>query len=54
MEPTREIQPKKFKIDTPVGSLETYSGNHIVDVLSIVMVVIVLYIGKHLFDKKFK
>ena len=54
MESARELQPKKFKIDTPVGSLESDSGNHIVDVISIVIVVVVLYIGKHLFDKKFK
>ena len=54
MESMREMQPKKFKIDTPVGSLESDSGNHIVDVISIIIVVIVLYIGKHLFDKKFK
>ena len=46
--------PKRFKIETPVGSLESDSGNHIVDVASVVIVIIVLYLGKHLFKKYIK
>ena len=39
-------QPKRFKIETPVGSLESDSGNHIIDVASVVIVVLILYLGK--------
>jgi len=46
--------PKRFKIETPVGSLESDSGNHFVDVASVVIVIIVLYLGKHLFKKYIK
>ena len=46
-----EERPKleSFKIETPMGSLESDSGNHIVDVISVVGVVLVLYIAKRLF-----
>ena len=43
--------PKSFKVETPIGSLESDSGNHIIDVLSIILVVVVLYYGKKLVDK---
>ena len=46
--------PKKFKIETPMGSLESDSGNHFVDVASVVIVILVLYLGKHLFKKYLK
>ena len=42
---------KQFKIQTPVGSVESDSGNHIVDVITIIGVIAVLYAGKKLFDK---
>ena len=54
MYPTSQIKPKKFKIETPVGSLESDSGNHIVDVVSVVIVIVVLYLAKHLFKKYIK
>ena len=44
-------EPKSFKVETPIGSLESDSGNHIIDVLSIILVVVVLYYGKKLVDK---
>jgi len=52
--PTSQIKPKKFKIETPVGSLESDSGNHIVDVISVVIVIVVLYLVKHLLKKYIK
>jgi hypothetical protein len=35
--------PKSFKVETPIGSLESDSGNHYVDVASILLVFVVLY-----------
>ena len=32
---------KQFKIETPIGSVESDSGNHIVDVISVAFIVIV-------------
>ena len=49
-----ERQPKKFKIETPMGSLESDSGNHLVDVASVLIVVLVLYLGKEFIKKMFK
>ena len=45
--------PKKFKIETPVGTLESDSGSHFVDVISVLGVIVVLYIGKKLVGKFF-
>ena len=46
-------QPKKFKMETPMGTLESDSGSHFVDVISVVGVIVVLYIGKKLLGKFF-
>ena len=54
MIPTSEVTPKRFKIETPIGSLESDSGNHIVDVISVVVVVIVLYLAKYMFKRFIK
>tara|TARA_R110002110_G_scaffold160963_1_gene359496 strand:- start:641 stop:790 length:150 start_codon:yes stop_codon:yes gene_type:complete len=35
-----------FKVETPVGSFESDSGSHIVDVLSVFIVVAALYVFK--------
>ena len=50
---TTEQPPKykKFKVETPVGNLESDSGNHMIDVISIVGVIAILYVGKKLVDK---
>ena len=45
---------ESFKVETPLGSLESDSGNHIVDVVTIIVVIAVLYAGKKLFDKYIK
>ena len=49
-----KLMPHKFKVETPVGTLESDSGNHIVDVITIIGVIAVLYAGKKLFDKYIK
>lgn len=51
---TANIAPKRFKLETPVGSLESDSGNHIVDVMSVIIVVVVLYFSKYIIKKYFK
>ena len=51
-----EDRPKleSFKVETPMGSLESDSGNHIVDIVSVVGVIAILYIGKRIFGRYFK
>ena len=38
-------KPNQFKIQTPVGSVESDSGNHVVDVATVVIVVIVVLVA---------
>ena len=45
---------KKLKVQTPLGSIESDSGNHTLDILTIVGVIAVLYVGKKLVDKYFR
>ena len=45
------LQSKKMSIETPVGKLESDSGNHYIDVLSIIFVIAVLYVGKKYLDQ---
>ena len=49
---TKSMQ--RLKVETPLGSLESDSGNHALDILTIVGVIAVLYIGKKLVDKFFR
>jgi len=52
MPPTKSIQ--KLKIQTAIGTIESDSGSHLIDVLTIVGVVLVVYVGKKLVDKFFR
>ena len=45
------LQSKKMSLETPIGTIESDSGNHYIDVLSIIVVIAVLYVGKKLVDK---
>ena len=45
------LQSKKMSIETPVRKLESDSGNHLIDVTSIIIVIGLIYIGKKLIDK---
>ena len=45
---------KRIKVQTPLGSIESDSGSHSLDILTIVGVIAILYIGKKLVDKFFK
>ena len=48
------LQSKKMSLETPLGTIESDSGNHYIDVASVIFVIAVLYIGKKLIDKKIK
>ena len=45
------LQSKKMSIDTPIGKIESDSGNHLYDVFSIIFVIAVLYVGKKYLDQ---
>ena len=51
-----EDRPKieSFKVETPLGSLESDSGNHIVDVISVVAVIGILYLAKSMLGRYFR
>ena len=49
---TKSVQ--RLKVETPLGSIESDSGNHWIDVMTILGVILVLYIGKKLVDRTFK
>ena len=38
--------PKKIKIDTPIGSIESDSGNHFVDIASVMLIIICVLMFK--------
>ena len=48
------LTAKKMSIETPIGKLESDSGNHFIDIISVVGVIAVLYIGKKIVDKCIK
>ena len=48
------LQSKKMSIETPIGKLESDSGNHYLDIISIILVIAVLYIGKKIIDRTVK
>ena len=43
-------KPNQFKIQTPVGSVESDGGNHLVDVVSVLFVVIIALVFKKLWN----
>ena len=45
------LQSKKMSIETPIGKLESDSGNHYLDIASIIFVIAVLYIGKKILTR---
>jgi hypothetical protein len=49
---TKSVQ--RLKVQTPLGSIESDSGNHWIDIFTIVGVILVLYVGKKLIDKFFR
>ena len=45
---------KQFKIETPIGSIESDSGNHGIDVLSVILIIGLVLIGKKVIGKWIK
>ena len=37
---------QRMKIETPIGSIESDSGNHVIDILSVILIIGVVLIGK--------
>ena len=54
MNPDTTLQSKKMSVETPIGKIESDSGNHYLDIISIIVVIAVLYTGKKLVDKWLK
>ena len=47
-------KPQRMKIETPIGSIESDSGNHIVDLVTIIIIIIVFLITKQTIKRRFK
>ena len=47
-----EDRPKieSVRIETPLGNIESDSGNHAVDILSVVGIILVLYVVKKMYS----
>ena len=35
---------KSVKLETPIGSIESDSGNHIIDILSVVFIIVIVVV----------
>ena len=44
-------KPKSVKIETPIGSIESDSGNHLLDIGSVIFVIAFYLILKRIFYK---
>ena len=51
-----EDRPKleSFRVETPMGALESDSGNHVVDVISVVAVIGILYLARRILGQYFR
>lgn len=47
------MKPEQFKIETPIGSIESDSGNHLVDVATVTFAIVLLFIIKKYIGKWF-
>ena len=45
------MEDREFTIETPVGSISSDSGNHVIDIISVVGVILMLYVCKKLIGK---
>ncbi len=50
MDVDTKLQSKKMSIETPIGKIESDSGSHLIDVLSIVIIIAAFYYLKRLFS----
>ena len=44
-------KPQQFKIQTPIGSVESDSGNHLIDIASVLIVILIIYLVKRMVGK---
>ena len=44
-------KPQRVRIETPIGAIESDSGNHLVDIGTVLGVVVVLFILKKVISK---
>ena len=51
--PYKIVEPR-IKVETPIGAIEVDSGNHVMDGVMIVAVILSLYACKKVFDRYFK
>ena len=47
-------KPQRMKIETPIGSIESDSGSHTIDVLSLILIIGLVLIGKKVIGKWIK
>tara|TARA_R100000808_G_C2129999_1_gene139376 strand:+ start:189 stop:332 length:144 start_codon:yes stop_codon:yes gene_type:complete len=45
-------KPKKIKIETPIGTVESDSGNHFIDILSVAGIIVLYFVLKKIFKTK--
>jgi len=45
---------KKIRVETPIGAIESDSGNHMMDGLTVMVLIMGLYTGKKIVDRYFK
>ena len=43
--------PKKIRLEIPVGAIESDSGSHIIDGITVVSIILAIYLGKKLLDR---
>ena len=48
------IEEREFTIETPMGSVSSDSGNHLVDVISVVGIVLILYAAIKVIERVIK
>ena len=44
-------KPQRIKIETPVGSIESDSGNHFVDIASVMLIIVCVLMFKKIWRK---
>jgi hypothetical protein len=45
------MDERSFAIETPIGSVKSDSGNHALDIVSVVGVIAILWVGKIILKK---
>ncbi len=43
---------KRVKLETPIGSIESDSGNHLIDLISVLFIIVIVLLFKKLWNIK--